>query len=111
MLPLATVLFGSGAAIFYVAATPIAKALGSSPYIVFVPIVIATLVVSNWLENAAIRPARLGMLVAVALAAEIAVALILATALSPDASAREIFGVFAAFAGLALIGTRSGRTN
>jgi hypothetical protein len=111
MLPLATVLFGSGAAIFYVAATPIAKSLGSSPYLIVIPVVIATLALSAWLETHSVRPTRLRRIVAAALAIEIA-AIVALVAFSFEAlTVRELGGAVAAFAGLALVGMQSGRAN
>jgi drug/metabolite transporter (DMT)-like permease len=111
MLPLATVLFGSGAAIFYVAATPIAKSLGSSPYLIVIPVVIATVALGAWLQTGSVRPRRLRRIVAAVLALEIVAVLALAAFFSDALTVRELGGAVAAFSGLALIGMQGGRAS
>lgn len=110
MSPISTALLGSGAALVYVVATWILEPLGGSPYLILVPVALATVAVAAWLESNGARRYRPRTLVALFVVFEIALAVvagILSTAeIYPS---REVVGALVAFAGLALIGTRSGR--
>ncbi|MFN3547925.1 MAG: hypothetical protein ACK4U0_10590 [Mesorhizobium sp.] len=110
MSPITAALFGSGTAVVYVVATWILEPLGSSPYLVLIPLAVATVAASAWIESAAPRRFRFGPVVALVIVLELSMAsvaaILSATEIYPW---REVMGAIIAFAGLALLGTRAGR--
>jgi len=112
MSPITTALFGSGAAVVYVVATWIIEPFGGSPYLILIPLAVATMLASAWIESAAPRRSSLGPVVAVVISLEVAMAFVAAILLLADIyPSREVVGAIIAFAGLALLGTRAGRTD
>ena len=110
MSPITAALFGSGAAVVYVVATWILEPLGSSPYLVLVPLAVGTMVASAWIESAAPRRFRFGPVVALVVALELSMASVAAIlSMNEIYPGREVMGAIIAFAGLALLGTRAGR--
>ena len=110
MSPITAALFGSGAAVGYVVATWILEPLGSSPYLVLVPLAVGTMVASAWIESAGPRRFRFGPIVALVVAVELSMASVAAIlSMTEIYPWREVAGAIVAFAGLALLGTRAGR--
>lgn len=110
MSPITTALFGSGAAVVYVVATWILKPLGGSPYLILIPLAVATMLASAWIDTASPRRYRFGTIAVLVVILEVAMAFVAAILLLADIyPSREAVGAMAAFAGLALLGTRAGR--
>jgi hypothetical protein len=112
MSPFTTAFFGSGAAVVYVVANWILAPLGGSPYLVLVPLAVATVLASAWIESTTPRRFRFGALVALVVALELAMAFVaVILSLTELYPGREVVGALLAFAGLALLGTRAGRAD
>lgn len=104
MSPLLTILFASGAAFFYMAASWIMKAWGASPYLVLAPIVLITLAAGAWFETEVLRGSRLGHIIVLVLAIEYLMTFFVAvTFLGEGYSLREVTGAVVVFAGIALL--------
>ena len=104
MSPLFTLLFAAGAAFFYMSASWIMKAWGASPYLVFAPLVIATLAAGAWFETEVLRWSRLVHVIVLVLAIEFVMTFFVAvTILGEGYTMREIAGAMVVFTGIALL--------
>jgi len=110
MSPLVTVLFASSTAFFYVAASWLVKALGASPYLVFVPVVMITLAAGAFFQNDALRRSRLGVVLAILVAIEVIMTFLMTMPfVGADLSLREVAGIIVVFTGIALVGMEPAR--
>ncbi len=104
MSPLITILFASGAAFFYMAASWIMKAWGGSPYLVLIPAVLLTLSFGAWFETEVLRTTRLGHVIILVLAIEFLMTFVVAVGvLGEQYTLREVGGAIIILAGIAML--------